>query len=122
DEVRSLLPGYTGDNSYVFQGAVSLIVEKMQDLVLAQKQSFVLDGTFSKYEKAVENIRRSLSKGRAVFIFYVYQNPQAAWRFTEKREKAEGRNIPKESFIEHFLGAKDTVERIKKTFGEKVSL
>lgn len=43
DEVRPLIPGYIGNNSHLFQGAISLIVEKMHDLVLHRKQSFVLD-------------------------------------------------------------------------------
>jgi predicted ABC-type ATPase len=122
DDVRILLPGYTGNNSNLFQGAVSLIVEKIHDFVLSQKQSFVLDGTFSRYEKAVDNINRSLNKGRRVFIFYVYQNPETAWRFTQQREKAEGRNIPKDSFIEQFFGAKDTVGRVRKEFDERVTV
>jgi len=29
DEVRQFIPGYTGTNSHLFQGAISLIVEKM---------------------------------------------------------------------------------------------
>lgn len=122
DDIRSMLPGYTGNNSYLFQGAVSVIVEKIHDCVLSQKQNFVFDGTFSKYEKAVNNIKRSLNKGRRVIIFYVYQNPETAWRFTQKREKAEGRNIPKESFIEQFFGAQDTVSRIRKEFGAGVTI
>lgn len=120
DEIRNLLPGYTGSNSFLFQGAVSLIVEKIHDLALSQKQSFVLDGTFSKPEKATDNIRRSLNKDRKPFIFYVYQNPILAWNFTQKREEAEGRNIPKESFIEQFFGAKDTVNVIRQKFGEEI--
>ena len=120
DDVRILLPGYTGNNSHLFQGAVSLIVEKIHDFVLSQKQSFVLDGTFSRYEKAVDNIKRSLDKGRRVFIFYVYQNPETAWRFTKQREKVEGRNIPKESFVEQFFGAKETVNRVLREYNEKV--
>lgn len=122
DEVRGELPGYTGINSYLFQGAISLIVEKIHDFVLSQKQSFVLDGTFSKYEKALDNIKRSLDKGRKVFIFYVYQHPATAWKFTKKREEAEGRNIPKEFFIEQFLGARETVGRIRKEFGDEVTI
>lgn len=122
DDIRSMLPGYTGDNSYLFQGAVSLIVEKIHDCVLAQKQSFVFDGTFAKYEKAADNIKRSLAKGRRVFVFYLYQNPETAWRFTEKREKAEGRNIPKVSFIDQFFGAKDTVQRLRNEFGAEVRI
>ncbi len=122
DDVRSLLPGYTGNNSSLFQGAVSLIVEKIHDFALTQRQSFVLDGTFSKYEKAAKNVRRSLNKGRRVFVFYVYQNPETAWKFTEKREVAEGRNIPKNKFIEQFFGAKETVVRLLGEFGEDVTI
>ncbi len=122
DDVRILLPGYTGGNSNLFQGAVSLVVEKIHDFVLSQKQSFVLDGTFSRYEKAVDNIKRSLNKGRRVFIFYVYQNPETAWRFTKQREKAEGRNIPKESFIEQFFGASETIKRIRSEYDERVTV
>src|SRR3989344_5342913 len=66
DELRSLMPGYTGKNSYLFQTAISLIVERMHDMVLDHKQTFLLDGTFSHYNKAASNIQRSLSKGRPV--------------------------------------------------------
>lgn len=122
DDVRHLLPGYTGSNSYLFQGATSLVVEKIHDLALFQKQSFVLDGTFSKIDKAIDNIQRSLHKNRQTIIFYVYQNPILAWKFTQKREKAEGRNIPKESFIDQFFGAKNTINLIREKFGEELSI
>jgi hypothetical protein len=79
-----------------------------------------MDGTLFDYEKAAKNIRRSLSKGRAVFIFYVYQEPTVAWKFTVAREKVEGRNIPKSAFIDAFLGARDTVERIRQEFGKQI--
>jgi len=120
DEARSLIPGYTGNNSHLFQGAISLIVEKIHDLVLHNKQSFILDSTFSNYAKAADNIRRSLKKGRAVFIFYIYQKPEIAWKFTQAREKAEGRNIPKSVFIEHFFGARETINQISDEFSGKV--
>lgn len=119
DEVRPLIPGYTGNNSHLFQGAISLIVEKTHDLVLHNKQSFVLDSTFAKYEKAADNIRRSLEKSRPIFIFYIYQKPEVAWKFTQARETAEGRNIPKSAFIEQFLGARGTVNRVSDDFGDK---
>ena len=122
DEIRALMPGYTGKNSSLFHGAVSLVVEKMHDMALHQNQTFVLDGTMSKYEKAVDNIRRSLKKGRVVIIFYIYQQPELAWKFTVAREEAEGRNIPKDSFIDQFLNAQLTVKRIRKEFGSEVAL
>lgn len=122
DEVRPLIPGYTGGNSHLFQGAVSLIVEKMHDLVLHEGQSFILDGTFANYDKAADNIRRSLAKSRPVLVFYIYQKPEVAWRFTQAREEAEGRNIPKSAFVEQFLGAKETVGRVAAEFGERATI
>lgn len=120
DEIRPLLPGYTGTNSYLFQGAISQVVEKMQDLLLHNQQSFIFDGTFTKYEKAIDNIQRSLKHNRIVFIFYVYQQPEVAWKFTQVREQKEGRNIPKAAFVEEFLSARATVQRIADTFEDKI--
>lgn len=120
DEIRPLLPGYDGKNSHLFQGAISQVVEKMQDLLLHNQQSFIFDGTFTRYEKSVDNIKRSLEHNRIVFIFYVYQKPEVAWKFTQAREQKEGRNIPKMAFIEEFIAARTTVQKISDTFGSKV--
>lgn len=123
DEVRQLIPGYIGNNSHLFQGAISLIVEKMHDIVLKQNQSFVFDSTFSNHEKAVCNIKRSLKKkSRVVFIFYIYQKPEIAWKFTQAREESEGRNIPKEAFIAKFLGARITINKIFDEFKNKITI
>ncbi|MEI8249025.1 MAG: zeta toxin family protein [Candidatus Taylorbacteria bacterium] len=120
DELRRLIPGYTGSNSYLFQGAVSILVDRIHDLALDKKQTFLLDGTFSKYEKAVNNIKRSLARSRLVMIFYVYQQPEVAWKFTEAREKLEGRNIPKSAFVDSFIESRETICRIRKDFDDKV--
>lgn len=120
DEIRNVLPSYNGMNSYLFQPAASIAVEKLHDHVLSKKQNFILDGTLSNFEKAKDNIKRSIKKGRSVFIFYVYQEPVTAWEFTQHREKKEGRHIPKEIFIDQFFSAKDTVNRIKEHFGKQI--
>src|SRR3989338_2335343 len=122
DDMRHLLPGYVGVNSYLFQYPISLILEKIHDLALSQKQSFVFDGTFSNYKKAKDNIQRSLDKKRIVFIFYIYQKPEVAWKFTKARENAEGRNIPKSAFVEQFLGARETIKKVLKDFNEDVTI
>lgn len=122
DEMRSLIPGYTGNNSHLVQGAVSILVSTVHDFVLKHKQNFLMDGTFANYGKAVENIKRSLSRGRRTFVFYVYQKPQIAWKFTQQREVVEGRNILKNVFIERFLAAKETVNKISDEFGEAIEV
>ncbi|MCE3269684.1 MAG: zeta toxin family protein [Ramlibacter sp.] len=120
DDLRSRFPGYTGANSWVFQGGVSLLVEKLLDLALSQKQSFLLDGTLSSYTVAERNIERSLKKGRHVQILYVYQEPQFAWEFVQARENKEGRNIRPEHFVKQYFEARQVVEALKKKFGQEL--
>ncbi len=120
DELRSEFAGYSGDNSFLFQGAVSILVEKIHDLALDQKQSFLLDGTLSKYEIAKRNIERSLKKGRTVQILYVYQEPMLAWKFVLARELAEGRLIKSEDFVEQYFAARDVVNRLKNELGTAI--
>jgi UDP-N-acetylglucosamine kinase len=120
DDLRSYLPGYTGTNSSLFQGAISILVDKIQDMALDNGQTFLLDGTLSRYDKAEHNIRRSIEKNRPVFIVYVYQTPEVAWAFTKAREVIEGRNISKEVFIQKFLEARTVIQRIRDDFGGEV--
>lgn len=120
DDIRTYLPGYNGTNSFLFQKAISSIVEKIHDFALNNGQTFLLDGTFANYNKAIENINRSLSRSRQIIISYVYQNPFVAWKFTKARESKEGRNIPKEVFIRQFLSSRETVERIRKDFNDEI--
>jgi len=115
DEFRE--QGYTGDNSWLFQPAVSVLVEKVHDYAIDQKQSFILDGTLTNYDKAKLNIERSIRKGRTVHILYVYQDPVRAWEFVRAREAVEGRMIPMQRFTEQYFEARDCVNRLKKHFG-----
>lgn len=122
DELRSEIPYYTGHNSSEIQGAVSILLGEMYERTLINKQSVIVDGTLSSYQKAKENIDRSLKRERRVFIFYVYQRPEIAWQFTLAREKVEGRRISKEIFIDRFLKARETVNRLRKEYGEEVTI
>lgn len=120
DELRSELPGYTGGNAWLFQAAVSILVEKIIDLAFDNRQSFLLDGTLANLEKARDNIRRSLRKGRYVQVLYVYQDPLLAWQFVQAREEAEGRRIRPEHFVDQYFAARDVVNTLKLEFGKEV--
>jgi hypothetical protein len=73
DELSVFFQEYKGENSYLFQKAVSLIVERTLDKIFKNDQSFILDGTFSSFDIACNNIERSLKRNRAVLIIFVYQ-------------------------------------------------
>lgn len=122
DEIREIIPGYTGNNSWQIQKAASFGVEPLLDHVLHKSLNFVLDGTFSNYEKSKDNIKRCLKYKRRVGIIYIYLKPDVAWSFTKKREKLEGRPIPKEAFIKEFFLAQENVQRIKDEFGKQVHI
>lgn len=122
DELRELLPGYSGGNSWLFQRAVIPIVERIHDLALQQAQSFLLDGTLSSYSVAQRNIERSLKRDRTVQILYVYQEPQQAWRFVQARETAEGRRIEPEDFVRQYFAAREVVNRLKADFGKLIQV
>ena len=120
DELRETLPGYDGANSWLFQRAVTPIVERVHDLALKQGQSFLLDGTLSNYSVAERNTQRSLDKRRTVQILYVYQEPEQAWKFVQARETAEGRRIQPEDFVRQYFAAREVVSRLKAEFGKDI--
>ncbi len=122
DELRSEFDAYNGANSYLFQGATSILADKMQDLAWHNNQSYVFDGTLSNLERARENIQRSLDHGRLVQILYVYQDPLQAWRHVRAREKKDGRMIPKESFIEQYFLSRENVNALKAEFGKRIQV
>lgn len=122
DEVRDYLPGYTGDNSSEFHSAVSIGVEKICDYVIKNRYNLLLDGTLASLDVARKNINRSLRHGRKVAIFYLFQNPQIAWEFTQKREKREGRKITKGIFVSNLIDSHENVNVLKKEFGSAIQI
>ena len=122
DELRKEFPSYTGANAWLFQKAVSVLVDKIHDFVLEQDQSFLLDGTLSNFDVARKNIERSLKHRRTVQILYVYQEPRLAWEFVQAREAAEGRRIRSEHFVDQYFAAREVVNRLKREFGKAISV
>jgi predicted ABC-type ATPase len=122
DDLRSEFEEYNGSNSFLFQRAVSLLVERSLDYIYKNKQSFLLDGTFASYKVAEKNIQRSLDKGRDVLVLFVYQRPELAWQFVEAREKVEGRKIKGEHFVLQFFGSQKVIQDLKEKFGKKIKV
>lgn len=122
DELRGEFAAYSGENSWLFHSAVSIVIEKIHDLALKQRQNFILDGTLTNYEKSKQNIERSLKKNRPVQILYVYQDPRLAWEFVQARERKEGRRIRPETFAEQYFAARKVVNRLKEKLGPAIKV
>jgi predicted ABC-type ATPase len=122
DEIREFIPQYNGKNSDIVQGAASIGVDNLNYYTLKHNQNSIMDGTFANYGAAHRNIINSLNKKRQISVFYIFQDPIIAWDFTRKREKLEGRYVPKDAFIDAFFKAKENVKLIKEEFGDKIKL
>ncbi|KKQ07129.1 MAG: Zeta toxin family protein [Candidatus Moranbacteria bacterium GW2011_GWE1_36_7] len=122
DEIREMIPGYDGANAELFQGPASLGVEKVYDYVMKKDLSVIVDGTLASYSVAYKNIEIALRKKRNVAIFYVYQDPLIAWKFTKAREDEDGRHISKARFVEAFFKAKINTNKLKKEFGNRIQV
>lgn len=122
DDIRDIIPQYDKTNSNLIQSAAAIGVEKLFDHVQSHEQNVIVDGTFANWEIAKRDVKRALNRKRKIGIIYLYQDPVIAWDFTKKREKLEGRIVPKETFIQAFLNSKENVRRIKKEFGNAVRL
>lgn len=121
DEIRDLLPGYNGTNASLFQKACTIGVNKLLNHVIKKDIDFILDGTFA-YAHAASNIERSLQHGRKVEIYYLWQDPRIAWRFTQAREAEEGRRVTKNVFVSAFLAAQKNVRRAKDLFQDSIEI
>lgn len=122
DEIREFIPFYNGSNSDEIQSAASIGVEKLFDYVQDKKLNMLLDGTLSNYQIAEKDISRAIGRRRQVGVFFIYQDPVIAWNFTQKREKLEGRVIPKEAFIKALFQSYKNVDLLKEKFNSKIEL
>ena len=122
DEIKSLLPFYTGVNSDAVQAASSIGVEKIFDYAQIHRQNVLVDATFADYFKSRKNVERALGRNRHVGIIYIYQNPHLAWDFTRKREVIEGRRVPKDIFVNAFFEARENVNKVKEEFKSSLEL
>lgn len=121
DELREMLPQYNGNNSDEMQRAATLLFDKAFSHIQKKNLSAIVDTTFAS-PRAIENVERALGRGRKVGIFYLHQDPTISWQYTKKREKLEGRLVPKEVFINAYFSARKNVNEAKKKFGKKIVL
>lgn len=122
DEIRLIIPGYTGYNAPEFQRAASLGVEYVIDSAYENKQNMCVDTTFGLTSKAISNVNRAINRGRNCLVLYLYQDPVLSWEYVKERKIAEKREVPKIFFINNLLLSEFNANLVKRTFGSKVVL
>lgn len=117
DAFRVQFPDYNGQNSSDFQKASSWLVDQAFKYVIDKGYSFILDATFAVLS-AEKNVKRAKKNGFRITLVYVYQEPKIAWQFTKDRERAEGRRVPKTTFIDAYFRARENIEKVKERHPE----
>lgn len=121
DAFRDKFEGYDGKNSSSVQKACTILFEKSFDYVQKNSQNVIVDITFAS-PKSIKDVERSINRNRSVNISYLYQDPFTAWEYTKKREKLEGRVVPKKVFVEAYFDSRKNVEIAKKKFKDRLTL
>ena len=73
-------------------------------------------------DKAKQNIERLLKRGYNIQIVYLYNNPDACFKYATEREVVTHRRVPKDVFIRSNENSYRTVLNIKSLFKEQVIL
>lgn len=123
DDIRKLMPGYSGINSSLYQHAAAIGVNKLLDEIFSKSLSFVLDTNLSDLKIASSNIERALKKDYNVTIYYIHRPAQEALRMAHIREEHEGCKVPINVFVKKGIGSIETFDHLLAHYrnNEKVS-
>ena len=115
DEIATQIPGYKAEKADEFRGGASELLNKIYDMIMSKGLDFIMDGTFGS-KNSIPNIKRAISHGYMIKIFYVVQDPKKAWHFTKEREKIEHRAIDLDGFVGSYF---NTIENLKEVLKNK---
>ncbi|EKD47441.1 MAG: zeta toxin, partial [uncultured bacterium] len=121
DEIRNTLPGYTGDNSSLFQHASSLAASNLILHCIKHKNNFLFDSTLSNYESIRNDILKCIDNGFSLVIIYVHQDPIMSYKFTKERRELDRRHITKEVFINSLFKSLESVKKLHVEFNSNIS-
>jgi len=125
DDIREMMRplGYNGQNSDIFQSAVTKAVNQLFDFANRKGgQNVILDGTFAYGDWRV-NVERSIAHARTVEIYYLYQDPIRAWEYVSIRAaKQGGRHVPVDVFLDSYQLSIENVKKAKEVFKDKVTI
>lgn len=101
DEIVSVYPNYTPKDYYKFRSQGNLVLARTIDEARRGRYNMLIDGTFSGLSGAsVGTIGKLLDKGYRVNMVYMYDTPESAWYYTEKRKIKTGRAVDRNGFMQ----------------------
>lgn len=122
DGIRESIPGYSGELSPLFQRAASIIVERVFDLALQRRVSFILESTFSNESIAARNVERAMKAAVVAGVIYMHKDPAEAWRYVCDRASMTGRIVPFDAFVRQYIGSRNVTSALKERFGRNLVL
>lgn len=121
DEIATHIDNYDPRHADAFREAATDMLNAVFDRTTHRKVDFIMDGTF-RSRSAISNIERALDKGYTIKIFYIHQEPDIAWSFTQAREKVEKRAINREGFISAYFDIHENIRQLSRGGREGVTI
>ena len=121
DEIATHIDKYDPLKADAFREAATDLLNAVYDRTLHRKVDFIMDGTF-RSANSLRNIERAIEKGYAIKVFFISQEPEIAWEFTQAREKVEKRAIDKQGFINGYFDIYDNIKTLDELGYNNVTL
>jgi len=115
DEIAQLIEGYSPLKASLFRSGASVILAKIYDEATKAGLDFVFDGTFA-HDNALKNMKRAIDHKYITKVYYIYQEPTVAWKFTKDRELVEKRSIEREGFMNTYCRLHENLQSLRKDY------
>lgn len=112
DEIVTVYPGYTPKTDTQFRSQGNLAVAKCVDVAKDGRYNMMIDGTFAgSSEVSIKNVQRLIDAGYIVRMYFMHDEVETSWAYTQAREKLTSRGINRAGFEK---ATKNVIENLKK--------
>ncbi len=119
DQIVTVYPDYTPKDYYKFRSSGNVVLARCIDIAKHGRYNMMIDGTFSgKSGATVNTIGDLLDNGYFVVLFYLYDNAETAWDYTQKRELETYRGVSRDGFVAACKNIIVNLKEVRKRFAE----
>lgn len=100
DQIVTIYPEYSPQSYEKFRSQGNYALARCIDVGMRGNYNMMIDGTFGgNSDSSINNLERLLNSGYKINMFFIYDDPETSWQYTDLREIETKRGISKEGFI-----------------------
>lgn len=118
DEIVTVYPGYTPKTDAQFRAQGNAAVAKCVDVAKEGRFNMMIDGTFAgKSGVSIRNVQRLVDAGYIVRMYFMHDEVETSWAFTQGREKLTSRGIDRAGFERATKNVINNLKEARAIFG-----